>query len=85
MVWSYRLEIINDARFYPGGEKRHGAAWVLVRESTVDDMTDIQPIVASPGVFESDREARRDALEKLSVLNCPTDRPLAQAIKDLLD
>ena len=84
--WTYRLEIVNDARVHPTGEKRFGAAWVLVREDRVDASTaHVESIVASPDVFESDREAKRDALEKLSILACQVDQPLARVIKALLD
>lgn len=84
--WTYRLEIVNDSRICPGGEKRFGAAWVVVREDRANASTaHVQPIVASPEVFESDREAKRDALEKLSILACQLDQPLARVIKTLLD
>lgn len=84
--WTYRLEVVNDVQIYPGGEKRLGAAWVLERARPADaGATHVEPIVASPEVFNSDREAKRDALEKLSVLACPLDRPLARVIKSLLD
>ena len=83
--WTYELELVNDVRIYPGGEKRHGAAWALVRRDTLDGVSHVQPIVASPEVFASDREAKRDALEKLSILACQLDQPLARVIKALLD
>ena len=84
--WTYDIEIVNDARVYPGGEKRHGAAWVIVRRDSIgNSVTHVQPIVASPEVFDSDREAKRDALEKLSILACPLDQPLARIIKALLE
>lgn len=84
--WTYDLELVNDVRIYPGGEKEYGQAWQLVRVHRAEDgASHIQPIVASPFVFQSDREAKRDALEKLSILACPLDQPLAKVIKELLD
>lgn len=84
--WTYRIEIVNDARIYPGYEKRFGAAWVLVRTKPVDDaMTHTESIVVSPDVFLSDEEAKRDALEKLSILVCPIEALLPKVIKSLLD
>lgn len=85
VAWTYDIEFVNDVRMYPDGEKRHGAAWALVRRDTLDGVSHTQPIVASPEVFDSEREAKRDALEKLSILACPIDQPLARVIKELLD
>ncbi|MDE0149344.1 MAG: hypothetical protein OYG32_14245 [Rhodospirillaceae bacterium] len=84
--WTYRIEIVNDVRIYPGDEKRFGAAWVLVRTTSVGSaMTSTESIVVSPDVFLSDEEAKRDALEKLSILVCPIEVLLPKVIKSLLD
>ena len=44
-----------------------------------------QHIVASPEVFDSDEEAKEDAIRKLSALVAGTDTPVQGAIQCLLD
>ena len=44
-----------------------------------------QAVVISPEVFENEDDAKRDALEKLSILRCPLERPLDHAIRWMLD
>ncbi|MYE01564.1 MAG: hypothetical protein F4Y03_09825 [Alphaproteobacteria bacterium] len=90
--WEYRVQLKEDVRLYyrpqeqGGYVERRGTVWEVVRTTKPGDGSHYyQTVVCSPGVFEDDDEAKRDALEKLSMLRCPLGRPLDRAIKWMLD
>ena len=84
-MWEYTLQLRSDQRGYshPDGPRVvHGAAWALTRTCERENGSRLhQSIVASPGVFDTDEEAKHDALEKLSTLSCPLEQPVAQALR----
>ena len=89
--WTYELQVCHDKRIYrggPAGEKTmEGVTWSLDRWCKTDspDLPEYrQSIVVSPEVFDSQDDALKDALEKLSMLRCPLERPLDEAICGLL-
>ena len=54
---------------YRGGDERTGVTWQLYRTTVDDDLSvSLEPIVASPDVFEDGQSAKQDALEKLVIL-----------------
>lgn len=83
--WEYKVELGRDVRkrkLPDGGTDDHeGIAWAVIRSMPSFSQT----IIASTEVFETDEEAKRDALIKLSQLRCPIDQPLDKAIKWLLE
>ena len=87
-TWNYTVQLRDGVRLYrgPKGGVKGGIVWDLMRETpTGDGKTFYHSIIASPDVFETDEEAKQDALEKLSMLRCPFDRPIDTAIKWMLD
>lgn len=85
--WEYTVQLhANDTRMYRGIGEQIGWTWAVTRSTTgTDGKSFNQSIVASPEVFETDEEAKRDALVKLSILRCPLERPLDHAIRWILD
>ena len=82
--WTYEVQLsVDDARIYSGENRkpRFGITWRLQRSAEGFR----QSIVSSPEVFENEDDAKRDALEKLSILSDPFDLPVDRAIKWLLD
>ena len=67
-----------------GHVERVGVSWSLTRSCGADDQRYHQSIVSSPEVFECIEDANRDALEKLSMLRCPLERPIDHAIRWML-
>ena len=89
--WEYAICIKRGARLYHYDDKRsdvrRGLVWELVRhepDPQGGEHLQTEAIMASPRVFEHEEHASRDALEKLSILRCPYDRPIDAAIKWLL-
>ena len=83
--YHYLLQLREDVRLYRDGKQRAGWAWEVVQTHRPGDKTYYRSIVASPGVFTDEDEAKQDALVCLSLLRCPLDRPLDRAIKWHLD
>ena len=94
-TWEYTVQLMDGVRLYrqrplpgehPLPDVRNGLVWELHRNiTTADDKPYRQTLVASAEVFESTEDAKRDALEKLSMLRCPFDKPIDTAIKWILD
>ena len=82
--WGYTIQLrSNDQRRYWKEGKsslRVGVCWELTR-SRAEGGEYHQSIVASSEVFGTDEEAMRDALEKLSILACPIEQPVAQVLR----
>ena len=72
-----RLDSSQDEQF------QVGFSWMLCRCASNGTVDVCQPIVASPDIFSELEDAKRDALEKLSMLNCTLENPLAEALRDL--
>lgn len=89
--WEYSVQIKRSVRLYwnpetKDNEERYGFEWSLTRSTpTEEGQTFFQSIVVSPEVFESVEEAKQNALDRLSMLRCPIDRPLDMSIKFILD
>ncbi|MCY3762647.1 MAG: hypothetical protein OXH50_15465 [Gemmatimonadetes bacterium] len=88
--WDYAIQLLAGARLYrrPGGEDEtvYGWTWALVRTSSnADGSSFTHSVIVSPEVFENDEEAKHDALEKLTILRCPIERPLDVAAKMMVD
>ena len=84
--WKYIVHLIADVRLKrKNKETVEGVSWELVRTcKSKKDRDYIESIVSSPSVFYSEEEAKKDALEKLSILRCPYDRPVDAGIKFIL-
>ena len=96
--WEFTVQLRNGVRDYKvpldrpelageyGYQERRGIVWSLSRSSLYEDGRVFhQGLVVSGGVFDNEEDAKRDALEKLTILRCPIDRPLDQAIKWITD
>ena len=84
--WAYTIQLKDSVRLYWDREKgeyqKSGIAWYLSRTKPQKGKKDFtQSIVASPEVFDCDEDAKKDALEKLSVLRCPIEQPIDRTIK----
>ena len=89
--WDYRIDVEENIREVENPNKfrnsQRGYIWVLVRFDVEDETFEAsaQPIAASPDVFMSSREAKQDALEKLSIMGSQLENALDKAIKEMLD
>ena len=89
--WNYTVQLKpDDRRTYADGKggtvEAQGIGWYLSRTTpSVEGRPFSQNIVCSPDVFDHANDAKRDALEKLSMLRCPIDKPLDAAIKWMLE
>lgn len=84
--WNYDMQVSLSVRLYEQakgkGIPKEGFAWELVRWYERDDgSTYRQTLAVSPEVFTELEEAKRDALEKLSILGCPIEQPVAQGLR----
>ena len=84
--WEYIVQVRNGQRLYrhpDGDQTKEGVVWELVRTCGREEDSPYVylSIVVSPGVFDTDEDAKRDALEKLSMLSCPLEQPVAQALR----
>ena len=88
--WRYEVQLRNNCRIYVDSpqEPRYGVAWSLDRVE-LPEPEDGQPyresIVTSAGVFETDAEAKRDAMYKLTVLALGSGDPLRSAIRYIIE
>lgn len=91
--WEYAVQICHGIRNYKvpperpeldGGwsyHERRGMVWSLYRVTHEEGDPFFQSLMVSPEVFDTQEEAERDALEKLSMLACPIERPVIQALR----
>ena len=81
--WEYTIQISSGARLYLGeDEPRYGIEWNLTRSCPGSDGRSFsQTIVSSAEVFDDEEDAKRDATEKLALLGCTLEKPIAQALR----
>ena len=83
--WQYTIEIRDDTRMSKDGALRQGVVWQLVRTEVAEEgEMRSEALIASAGVFDLRTDAARDAVEKLSTLSCPIEKPIAQALREQL-
>ena len=79
--WEYTVQLFGwSARRYLGDDEdkvRNGMSWSLCRSK--GNFT--QSIVVSPEVFENEEDAKADAVQKLAILLCPIEQPVAKALR----
>ena len=90
--WEYQinLDCVRITKIGSDEKYREGWLWALSRSVPVMDPNGkktsyTESIVSGCEVFDSQEEAKKDALEKLSVLRCPIDKPIDRALKWMLD
>ena len=87
--WDYNIGLEDGVRIYNKctPKEQKGIVWNLQRTTKLHDGTPYsEHIITSVGVFEDTADAVHDALQKLSILRCPIERPIDVAIKnDLLE
>ena len=86
--WEYTVQFrMSDLRHYRNPDKTvHGISWSLMRGFVLNNgSTLFESVVVSPEVFENEEDAKRDALEKLSILRCPIEKPIDHTIRWMLN
>ena len=86
--WEYTVQLqMNDLRQYRNPSKAvAGVSWSIVRKfDRFDGSTHVESIVTSPEVFDNEEDAKQDALQKLSILRCPIEKPIDHTIRRLLN
>ena len=86
--WEYTVQLMDGAVLYrgPKTEVKTGIVWELQRSMKLPTgKSYTETVVSSAEVFQDGEVAKLDALEKLSILRCPIDRPVDVAIKWMLD
>lgn len=86
--WNYDIQTsLNVRQWHSKTEgkdtQKKGFAWELFRWCKREDGSPPyrQALAASPEVFTELEDAKRDALEKLSMLGCPIEKPVAQGLR----
>ena len=70
----YSVGLRNDHRFIGGqSEPKVGIAWAIYRN---EGGRSSEVLFISPDVFDTDVEAKRDAVRKLGFVTCCSDSPL---------
>ena len=83
--WEYSIQIHgHDARIYADGQARYGTTWSLARNCDSAAGPYTESIMTSPEVFDDAEAAKRDAVEKLSILRCPIETPIDRALHWML-
>ena len=85
--WEYGVGIKQGCRLYLGQvEPVYGLVWFVYR-SCLDEAGEVftQSLIVSPEVFDTQDEAERDVLEKLTLLALGRNAPLQSAIQWILE
>lgn len=86
--WNYWIRIEPGLREFDESltASLKGYVWTLMRaRKGVDHEDEGEEIASSSLVHDTEEMARRDALEKLSLLRCPIEQPLDRGIRWMLE